>query len=72
GVGMSAVERAWSALGGTISVQSTPGRGTTFLFLLPLSANDDLWTFNVRDPAERSAGPDARLGAVATQPLAPG
>lgn len=72
GVGMSAVERAWSALGGTISVQSTPGRGTTFVFLLPLSADDDLWTCNEREHAERGVGSDARRPAEPTQPLAPG
>jgi two-component system chemotaxis sensor kinase CheA len=71
GVGMSAVERAASALGGTISIQSTPGRGTTFLFLLPLTAGDDLWTCNEHEHAE-GAPPDARRSAEVTQRLAPG
>jgi signal transduction histidine kinase/HAMP domain-containing protein len=38
GVGMSAVKQAVEALGGEVFVESVPGRGTTFRFLLPLVA----------------------------------
>ena len=38
GVGMGAVRAASSRLGGKISVESEPGRGTTFTFVLPLPA----------------------------------
>ena len=35
GVGLAAVRNAVLALGGTVSVESTPGRGTAFTFTLP-------------------------------------
>jgi two-component system chemotaxis sensor kinase CheA len=37
GVGMAAVRQAVEALGGTLGVESSPGQGTTFTFLLPLA-----------------------------------
>ena len=38
GVGMGALRAACSALGGTVTVFSRPGRGTTFRFVLPAAA----------------------------------
>lgn len=37
GVGMDVVKNAVQALGGRVSIQSTPGRGTTFSIILPLT-----------------------------------
>jgi two-component system chemotaxis sensor kinase CheA len=72
GVGMSAVERAWAALGGTITVQSTRGRGTTFVFLLPPGAAADLGACNEGEHAERGPALDARTRTdEAAQPRAP-
>lgn|GEM_PF-2440310 len=41
GVGMAAVKQALDALGGTATVASAPGEGTTFQFEMPISAAND-------------------------------
>lgn len=39
GLGLSIVERIVTKLGGTISVESSPGQGSTFIFRLPTAAD---------------------------------
>jgi two-component system chemotaxis sensor kinase CheA len=61
GVGMSAVRQAVEALGGSIQVISSPGKGTTWRLSIPVSGNDR--------PSPHSARPGAR---PSLRPLSPG
>src|SRR5690606_24081299 len=59
GVGMAAVEAACRALGGTVSVESEPGRGTRFRFDFPRREDAELEAGWREASASRSRASDA-------------
>lgn len=63
GVGMDVVRSATEAVGGTVDVDSTPGKGTTFTLRLPLSLAI-VPSLIVRDGSETFAIPHVNLEEV--------
>lgn len=60
GVGLSAAVKHCEELGGTVSVESTPGRGTTFVFTFPRGANEH----SLVPPASENRGRPSTKRAV--------
>lgn len=52
GLGLSIVKRITDMMGGTIQVESTVGRGTSFVVLLPLQETDQAWAEKERSGPE--------------------
>ena len=63
GIGLAICRRLALAMGGTIEVESEPGRGTTFRVFVPLATATPLHT----EPAEPTAGTAARIVLIALE-----
>jgi hypothetical protein len=65
GLGLSLVRKVVESQGGTVAVESQPGRGATFRFTWPRAAGSAGAGADGHEPSGRAAPADAESAAVA-------